>query len=148
MTTRSFRDIRGLPVFATTNAARIGNIEHLMIAAEPASVKSVDLGAGDAARIVDFDALTFGEDAVTLDDLEARREPDDREKRAIDGELDLLGKLVLDEGGDAHGNVESATFDPETGRVVEIRCDVVSVDPGGVRAVGSFALVVEKGAVS
>ena len=123
----------------------LGSVRRLLLDPETARIVALELeGAADGRVIVEWPAVTgIGQDAVIVESAEDRRGPlDETEEALIAGQLDLEGKLVLDESGDAVGILEDLAFDEKSGRVSEIHVPghVLAVD--GIVALGSYALIV------
>lgn len=141
--TATFRDTAGLQVMTRDDARQVGTVSGLLVDPDPARIRSVDIGANARQRHVDFGHVNIGDDAVVLDTAESLREAgDDRERRAEDGDLELFGKVVLDDSGDSHGEVEDAVFDADAGTLTELRTTTGSIPADRLRAVGSFAVVI------
>jgi hypothetical protein len=83
-------------------------VSHLLLADDCRRVAGVVLGKGKKASVVDWSRLTFGADAVMVDDEAAPRRPAERrEEAAADCRIELLGRRVLTETGNELGVVRT-----------------------------------------
>jgi len=48
---------------------------------------------------------------------------------------------VLDESGDAHGAIEDAVFESDSGTLTELRTTAGSISASRLRGIGSYAVV-------
>jgi len=93
---------------------------------------------------VEWPAITgIGPDALIVASAEDRRGPiDETDQALIAGQLELEGKLVLDEAGDALGKLSDIAFDEKTGRLIEIDMLGHAMPIESVVAHGSYALII------
>jgi sporulation protein YlmC with PRC-barrel domain len=93
------------------------------------------------------DVSGFGPDAVIVTDESVMFSPrDDRERAAVDGELELLGKRALSEIGDDLGTVTDVVFDTSSGAVETIVLGDREEPAASLLAAGSFAAIIRAGA--
>lgn len=141
--TESFRSSTGRKVVSRATAQQLGAVSHLVLADDCRRVAAVVLGKGKKASVVDWSRLTFGADAVMVDDEAALRRPADRrEEAAADGRVELLGRRVLTETGNELGVVEDVTFDSLTGAVGVVDVGPRKVSADAILGAGSYAVVV------
>jgi uncharacterized protein YrrD len=141
--TDSFRSSTGRKVVSRATAQQLGAVSHLLLAEDCRRVAAVVLGKGKKASVVDWSRLTFGADAVMVDDEAALRRPAGRrEEAAADGRIELLGRRVLTETGNELGVVEDVTFDSLTGAVGVVDVGSRKVSADAVLGAGSYAVVV------
>ena len=141
--TDSFRSSTGRKVDSRATAQQLGAVSHLLLAEDCRRVAAVVLGKGKKASVVDWSRLTFGADAVMVDDEAALRRPAGRrEEAAADGRIELLGRRVLTETGNELGVVEDVTFDSLTGAVGVVDVGSRKVSADAVLGAGSYAVVV------
>ena len=80
------------------------------------------------------DVIGFGPDGIVVNGDGALRPPgDDRERAVAGGDLDLDGRLVLDDRGDSPGALTDVVFDEALGRDRRVRVRGPG-DPGGAAA--------------
>lgn len=131
------------PVIDTSSAQTLGRVGGLILDPQTRRVTAVVV-QGAERTVVPFEEIaSFGKDAVTLDGADALREPEgEREEKTIDGDLDPIGKDVLDEDGDLLGTVADIEFDPGGGDVTQILLADDQLSPRRLIGVGSFAMMV------
>lgn len=139
-----YTESRGLKVISRATAERVGDVTRLVVDAGAHRVSAVQVGGGKKASLAPWEHLTgFGPDAVVVDDEASLRGPaSEEEERALKGDLEVVGKLVLTDTGNARGTVRDLEFDPGSGHLLAVVTDREVVDAGRVRALGSYALVV------
>ena len=141
--TDSFRSSAGRKVVSRATAHQLGTVSHLLLSADCRHVAAVILGKGKKASVVDWPQLTFGADAVMVNDEAALRKPaDGREQAAADGKIELLGRRILSETGNELGTVADVIFDPATGAVELVDAGHRNVPAGSILGAGSYAIVV------
>lgn len=141
----SFRQAAGRKVVSRASAQELGTVAHLLVDAERRRVAAVIVGRGRRAQLVDWSAVSgFGPDAVMVSDEGALRPPaDERERAAVDGKLDLVGKRALTERGNELGTLGDVTFDPRTGALESLVVGDREVPAGALLGSGSYAAVVD-----
>lgn len=113
----SFKRADGRKVISRATAQDVGAVAHLLVDTERRAIAALIIGKGRKAEVVDWDHVTgFGPDAVMVAEEGALRPPaDDRERRAANGGLELVGKRALSDTGTELGTIDDVGFDPDTG---------------------------------
>jgi uncharacterized protein YrrD len=135
----------GQRVLAKDTAQMVGSIKRVHLDPASAAIVAVELdGVNDRDTIIDWSAvLGIGDDAVLIATAGDRREPLDATEQAFtSGDMDLPGKLVLQESGDALGKLDDVVFDEKTGRLAEVVVPGHNVAIDRIVALGSYALIV------
>ena len=96
--------------------------------------------------MVDWPQLSgFGPDAVMVGEDDALRPPaDQRERAAVDGKLELVGKRALTERGNELGIIDDVTFDADTGALEQLLIGDHQVPASALLGTGSYAAVVDE----
>ncbi|MFI1678075.1 hypothetical protein [Streptomyces sp. NPDC020607] len=131
----------GRPVVSSSDAAQVGTVGGLVLAAEEALITAVRLdGVKDGGDVVAWaDVHAVGPDAVVIGAASAARFA----STDSSGSQDLLGKRLLTELGDAAGTLTDVAFDPESGRIDTLHTSRGERIPGHhLLGVGSYAVVV------
>lgn len=139
----TFTEIEGLPVIARESAEQLGEVKHLIVAS--GHVQSIHVaGRGGNGELVTWsDIGAVGDDAILVDDENALRPADsDDEHRAVNGDLAMIGKPVLDDVGDELGAVTEVAFDPEDGTIRTLSVADRTIEGTRLLGVGSYAVVV------
>jgi len=137
--------LRGQRVMARDGAQIVGSIRRLLVDPATASVVALQLeGTSDGSTIVAWsDLAAIGPDALIVESEDVRRGPlNVIEQDFVGGKLDLPGKLVLTDAGDAVGRLTDLALDEDSGRVTEIEVPGHVLPLSGVVAVGPYALIV------
>jgi sporulation protein YlmC with PRC-barrel domain len=136
----------GRKVVSRSSAKELGAVNHLLVDTQQRQITAVVLGRGKKAQLVEWAQLSgFGPDAVMVVDEGALRPPaDDRERDAVAGKLDLLGKLVLSERGNELGTIDDVTFDADTGTLEDLVIGDRRIQAGALLGSGSYAAVIDK----
>ena len=118
----SFRGSSGRKVMSRASANEVGSVGHLLVDAQQRRVAAIVIGHGRKAQLVDWAQLSgFGPDAIMVVDEAALRPPaDDRERAAVEGSLELVGKRALSERGNELGQIDDVTFDAATGALEDL----------------------------
>jgi sporulation protein YlmC with PRC-barrel domain len=123
----------------------MGNLRRLLIDPQvPAvSLAHVDGTAAGQPVVVEWsDVAGIGPDAVLVGSGDALRPPRDaREQELTAGRLEMTGKLVLTERGDAFGPLEDIEFDEQSGRLLALVVSGHVVPVDRLVAVGPDALI-------
>jgi|1185.fasta_scaffold75336_2 sporulation protein YlmC with PRC-barrel domain len=141
----SLRAALGIPVIATDTAERLGQTAGVAVDPEGGRITAVHLGGTKgSARFVPWDRITaFGADAVMVDGQGAAREATGAaEERVANGHGDILDKRTLTEIGDDVGTVDDIEFDPDDGRVEDLKVGELVVPGERLLGIGSYAVVV------
>lgn len=139
--------LTGQRVLTRDGAQQLGSIRRLLLDPQRDAVVSAEIegGVGDAT-IIDWAAVaSIGPDAVMVESADVVRGPQsDVEQRLAAGQLDLAGKQVLDDGGDALGPLEDLEFDETTGRLARIHVTGHALPLETLIAVGPDAVIVAR----
>lgn len=139
----TFNDTRGIPVVSKTSAEQIGVVKHFVVAQGHVQAIHVDGGKKDGLLVDWTDVSAFGHDAVVVEDAAVLSEPsNDRQDRALRGDLVMVGKRALDDVGDEIGEVSDVSFDPGDGRIESLTVAGKTIDGKRLRGVGSYAVIV------
>ncbi len=85
----TFGSAQGAPVLAKSNAEKIGEVKHFVV--EQGKVRALHVEGGKHGRLVGWDDVVFGDDAVVVESVDVLRDAiDDREARALRGERVLI----------------------------------------------------------
>ena len=143
----SIRRATGRKVVSRASARELGVVDHVLVDAEQRRITAVIVGRGRRARLVDWAEVSgFGPDAVMVSDEGALRPPaDNRERAAVDGSLDLVGRRTLTERGNELGSLEDVTFDPESGVLEMLRIGDREIPADSLLGSGPYAVVLEAG---
>jgi sporulation protein YlmC with PRC-barrel domain len=135
----------GRKLVSRESAEELGPVTHIIVNVKDRKVTSVTTGKGRKAALVDWENIGgFGPDAVIVAGEGAVRPPrDDRERAAVEGKLELVGKRVLSDTGDSLGEASDVVFDPESGAVETLVIGEREVPASALLGVGSYALVVK-----
>lgn len=137
--------LTGQRVLTRDGAQQLGSIRRLLLDPPSNAVVSAELegGVGDAT-IIDWQSVaSIGPDAVMVESAEVVRGPrSEAEQRLAAGHLDLAGKQVLDDGGDALGPLEDLEFDETNGRLARLHVTGHALPLERLIAVGPDAVIV------
>jgi len=134
----------GRPVVARDTAETVGDVQGAVVDVVTRRVVALQVGKGRKARVVDWAAVSgVGPDAVVVQSESALRDPvGDRETGFVKGDLPLLGARVLTDRGDEAGALDDVEFDESSGAVLDLVAGDQRFPATGLRAVGSYAVVV------
>ncbi len=139
----TFNEARGIPVVSKTTAEHIGVVKHFVVADGHVQAIHVDGGKKDGLLVDYADVSALGHDAVMVDDATVLSgASDDRQARALRGDLVMVGKRALDDVGDEIGAVSDVSFDPGDGRIESLTVAGEAIDGKRLLGVGSYAVVV------
>ncbi len=140
---RTFTAARGLPLLAKDTAEQIGTVKHFVVEHGKVAALHVEGGKKDGRLVAWTDIASFGDDAVVVENSDVLKDPTtDRERRALRGDLVMVGKLVLDDIGDRIGEVSDVAFDPTRGTIDTLTAGGEDITGTRLRGVGSYAVVV------
>jgi uncharacterized protein YrrD len=135
----------GRPVMSRESAERIGELKHVVVDAGARRITALHVGGRRRkAELVGWgDIVGFGPDGIVVAGEAAVRGPDDdREKAVVGGDLDLDGRLVLDDRGDSAGELTDVLFDESTGEIAALVCGEAEIAGDRLRAVGPYCVIV------
>lgn len=134
----------GRPVISRASAETIGALKHVVVDVGARSIRGLHVAGGRRrAALVDWaDVSGFGPDGIVVADDSVTHPPrDDREKAVAAGDLDLDGRLVLDDGGRAIGALEDVLFDEGTGLIGAFVAAGAEHDASRLRAIGPYCVI-------
>lgn len=137
--------VKGRRVIARDNAQVVGSVRRIHVDAATSRVVGLELeGTLDRATIVEWPAVVaIEQDALLIDNAGDRREPlEATEQGFVGGQLDLEGKLVLRDSGEALGRLEDIAYDEKSGRVIELVVPGQLIPIERIVALGSYALII------
>jgi uncharacterized protein YrrD len=135
----------GRPVVSRASAETLGQLKHVVVDVPGRRIVALHVAGGKRnARLVDWSSITgFGPDGIVVEDDAAARPPaGDRESAVAAGRLDLDGRMVLSDAGDALGAVSDVVFDEGTGAVTAVEAGELSIDADRLRAIGPYCVLV------
>ena len=143
--TDSFRRAVGRKVVSRSSAGAVGAVSHFLVDPEDRRIAAIVVGRGKKARLIDWaDVTGFGPDAVMVGDEAALHPPlDDRERAAVDGKLEMVGKRALTERGNELGTVDDVTFDAGSGAVQALQVGDREVPAISLLGSGPYAVVLD-----
>ena len=134
----------GRPVISRTSAETVGALKHVVVDVPGRRIRGLHVAGGKRrAELVDWsDVSGFGPDGIVVADASATHPPrDDAEKAVAAGDLDLDGRLVLDDEGRAIGALEDVLFDEETGGLGAFVAAGAEHDATRLRAIGPYCVI-------
>jgi uncharacterized protein YrrD len=138
----------GRKLVSRKSAEELGELAHFVVDVKLRRIALLIAGKRRKALLVAWEDVSgFGPDAVIVTDESVMFSPrDDRERAAVDGELELLGKRALSEIGDDLGTVTDVVFDTSSGAVETIVLGDREEPAASLLAAGSFAAIIRAGA--
>jgi uncharacterized protein YrrD len=138
----------GRKLVSRKSAEELGELAHFVVDVKLRRIALLIAGKRRKALLVAWEDVSgFGPDAVIVTDESVMFSPrDDRERAAVDGELELLGKRALSEMGDDLGTVTDVVFDTSSGAVETIVLGDREEPAASLLAAGSFAAIIRAGA--
>ncbi|HWH33690.1 MAG TPA: PRC-barrel domain-containing protein [Acidimicrobiales bacterium] len=138
---RRLSEVAGLKVLSKASAEKIGKLDRILVDVPPRRVVAVQVGRDE---VVDWEALSgIGHDAVVVDDEQrVRAAADAWEERALSGDFDWKGKIVLSDRGNQMGTVVDVEIDEQSGELLALDTSEGPVDANRLRALGSYCVVV------
>lgn len=134
----------GRKLVSRKSAEELGELAHLVVDVKLRRIALLIAGKRRKALLVAWEDVSgFGPDAVIVADESVLFSPrDDRERAAVDGELELLGKRALSEMGDDLGTVTDVVFDTSSGAVETIVLGDREEPATSLLAAGSYAAII------
>lgn len=141
-----FSEARGRKVMSTSTAETVGRVDGFLVDAATRSVVGLHLKktSGDADTVAWADLESFGVDAVTVPAADRLRPAAGQLAELGTKQRALLGKRLLDEGGNELGAVEDVEFDAASGAVTLLRTKTEEIAGARLRGVGGYAVVVSR----
>lgn len=132
------------PVMAVETAAELGKVTGFAIDPDTCRLACVLYGRGSNKRIVTWEILAgIGPDAVMVADHGRIIAPQTPEEETIaKGDRGLLGHRVLSEIGNDLGTVIDFDLDADTGEVLRVVTDQMTLDGDVLRKVGPVGAIV------
>jgi uncharacterized protein YrrD len=134
----------GRPVISRASAETVGELKHVVVDVGSRSISALHVsGRKKNAELVDWSEIAgFGPDGIVVADGQTVRPPkDDQEKAVVAGDLDLDGRLVLNELGRSLGALEDVLFDEASGRISAFVSGDAEHDAARLRAIGSYCII-------
>ncbi len=135
----------GRRVLSRGSAEEVGELKHVVVDADARRITALHVaGRKKKAELVDWSEIVgFGADGIIVSDERALRAPGDELERAVTaGDLDLDGRLVLDDAGVSPGVLTDVVFDEATGELIAFVCDEQEIAASRLRAVGPYCVIV------
>ena len=135
----------GRPVLSRASADRLGELIHVVVDVPARRITSLHVaGKRKRAMMVGWaDVTGFGPDGIVVNGDGALRPPgDDRERAVAGGDLDLDGRLVLDDRGDSLGALTDVLFDEGSGEIGAFVCGDREIPAERLRQIGPFCVIV------
>jgi uncharacterized protein YrrD len=135
----------GRPVQSRASAERLGALMHVVVDAPGRRITALHVaGRKKKAMLIGWsDIVGFGPDGIVVSGDGVLRPPgDDRERAVAGGDLDLDGRLVLDDRGVSPGALTDVVFDEESGEIAAFVCGEEEIAGERLRSVGPFCVVV------
>lgn len=135
----------GRPVLSRESADRLGELMHVVVDSSTRRITALHVtGRRKKAMLVGWaDVVGFGPDGIVVNGDGALRPPgDERERAVVGGDLDLDGRLVLDDHGDAQGALTDVLFDEASGEIGAFVCGDAEIAASRLRQIGPFCVLV------
>ncbi|CAN5851453.1 hypothetical protein BH24ACT3_BH24ACT3_16800 [soil metagenome] len=140
---RRLRDLIGQRVMSSESAESLGKVKGVVVDAGSAKLAALRVKGTDAEFVDWTDLSGAGPDAVVVTGTSSFRAAGaEYEERAQSGDVDLLGKRVLTDGGFELGSVTDAEFDEADGSIEAVLIGDERIAGDRLRAVGGYAVVV------
>jgi uncharacterized protein YrrD len=119
------RDVVGLPVIELAEGKALGRVHSLVVNPVTRRVEAMEVGERSLLKtktdLISFDKLrSIGSDAITLQNHEAVKNPEEQPEIASLLERKLIGTRVVTADGALAGMVEDFSFDPANGVLHEL----------------------------
>ncbi len=136
----------GRRVVAVDTAEEVGEVKAFVL--EPSGRRVTQLhvaGRKRSAELVNWSDLAgFGPDAVMVASQDAVTDSvEERAEDMVRGRVATIGARILDTDGFEHGRVTDIEFDASDGTVVAALSDDARWPGDAIRALGSYALIVD-----
>lgn len=136
----------GRKVVSTTTADTVGAVGELLVDPRNRTVAGLQIKKSKTGDALLWSGIsTFGTDAVTVDSADRIVEIGTEESLSeLDGKAHrVIGKRALSTAGVDLGTVDDVEFDPETGAVMSVIVDAVSIEGRTLTGIGSYAVVLD-----
>lgn len=135
------RDLTGRTVMDVGDARGLGVVESLVL--DPSNHRVVGLRVSGDSPVLRFDDVrSFGPDAVTVEGAHTLHQPsNDVEQRAIENDLDPLGRRVIADDGNVLGELADVDVDDD-GTIRKLLVGTAELNGDRLLGVGGYAVVV------
>ncbi|MBO1755680.1 PRC-barrel domain-containing protein [Allobranchiibius sp. CTAmp26] len=135
----------GLKVVSLATAETIGKVSRFVIDVPQRRISALVLRKTDKhGEILAWSDITgFGDDAVTVADVEVLSVADGPMKELSDKDYQLIGKRALSTRGDDLGEVKDVDFDPSTGLLEQIHYPDGTARGDALVGIGTYAAVLD-----
>jgi sporulation protein YlmC with PRC-barrel domain len=134
--------LTGHPVISRADADELGRLDTVVIDPDSHAVRAYRLMGTDEVLPVEA-TNSVGADALMVEDGALLRPPhDDIERRAVEGDLQVLGARVLSDHGNELGTLNDLDFDPETGRIETLAIGSMQLPGDDLVGIGRYAVMV------
>ncbi len=147
MTTINLSQLSGRSVMDVASAATIGRVDSGIIDAKAGRVVALSLSGTDADGVLLpwTSVKAIGPDAVTVESGEVLQQPEGPlEERGAAGDTDPFGKLLLDDGGKAHGTVSDLVVDEASGEICAVVAGEETIEAPEFLGSGDYAVVITR----
>ncbi len=142
-----FSEAAGRKVVSTSTAGTVGQIDGFVVDPQTHSLVALTVKKSRHGDTLLWSSVTaFGVDAVTVQAADAITKCNDAVAALSGKDRRMIGKRVLNTGGEDLGAVTDADFDPATGRLTTLRLESGDIDGERLVAIGSYAAVVHRDA--
>lgn len=138
----------GRQVISRASAEAVGTLRHVVVDVPGRRIAALHVdGKRAKASLVDWSAITgFGPDGIVVEAEDSARPPaGDAELAVASGKLDLDGRLVLDDRGDAVGTLTDVLFDEASGAIEALVAGEETMAAERLRAIGPYCVIVTAG---
>lgn len=144
--TTTVSDVLGRRVVSSADANELGTVDAFVLDRPASRIERVQVGGSRRKpELVEWRHIdSIGSDAVMVgasDDVHGSEV--DEDELYVRGDIDVVGAQVLDTGGRLRGTVTDLHFDADDGSVVAALTDEGRIPADRIRALGTFALVVD-----
>lgn len=138
---RRLSEVAGTKVMSKASAQKMGKVDRVLVDVPPRRVTALQVGRD---QLVDWaDVSGVGHDAVVVSSEDRVRTAEDaREERALAGDFDWKGKLVLSDRGNALGKVVEIELDEISGDLQVVHTTGGALAANRLHALGSYCVVV------
>ena len=140
-----FKKATGRKVVSLSSAESIGKVSRFVVDVPQRRISALVLRKTDKhGEILAWsDVAGFGDDAVTVSDVDVLSEPDELMKKLSGKDHQLLGKRALSTRGDDLGEVTDVDFDPNSGLLERIHYADGTARGDALVGIGTYAAVID-----
>lgn len=146
MSTITLTDLVGREVVSGSTAESLGKVKTLVLDRPASVVERLQVaGTKRNPELVEWRRIqSIGDDVVLVrSDDDVHESDSDADELYTRGEIDIVGSRVLDTHGFDRGTVSDLHIDATSGDVVAFLTDQGRIPAGRIRALGTYALVVD-----